>query len=247
MEKTDFFQSLGFNEYESKTLVSFAKLNSATAKQISQDSQVPQNKLYQLIKKFENLGILSLIPGESKKYKILNLKTFIEQKIKEKEKEIKEIKKASKNLNKLNKNSKEFIFTLIKGQKAIMNTLAEKNPKVEKEILAVQRNWKVWGEGLRSMQKSIKNGVKVKMIGIINDKTKERAEEWKKIGCKIHPYNYKFGENPLRFSIFDNKEARITIGSPEIQNPEDYITFWTTSKPLIAILIRQFEEMWNER
>lgn len=201
MEKTDFFQSLGFNEYESKTLVSFAKLNSATAKQISQDSQVPQNKLYQLIKKFENLGILSLIPGESKKYKILNLKTFIEQKIKEKEKEIKEIKKASKNLNKLNKNSKEFIFTLIKGQKAIMNTLAEKNPKVEKEILAVQRNWKVWGEGLRSMQKSIKNGVKVKMIGIINDKTKERAEEWKKIGCKIHPYNYKFGENPDRKSV----------------------------------------------
>jgi hypothetical protein len=127
-----------------------------------------------------------------------------------------------------------------------MNKLAENNPKVKKEILSVQRNWKVWGEGLRAMQETIKKGVKVKIIGEINQETKKRAQEWKQVGCKIKAYNKKFGEYPLRFSIFDNKEARITIGKPEIQNPEDYITIWTTSQPFIAILRKQFIEMWTE-
>jgi len=127
-----------------------------------------------------------------------------------------------------------------------MNKLAEKNTQVEHEILAVQRNWKIWGEGLRSMQKSIKKGVRVKMMGVVDEETKKRAEEWKKIGCEIKIYNNKFGEYPLRFSIFDNKEARITIGKPEISQPENYLTIWTKSKPLISTLRRQFEEMWKE-
>ncbi len=95
------------------------------------------------------------------------------------------------------------------------------------------------------MKKAIKKGVEVKMIGIINDETKEKVLEWKKIGCKIKAYNEKFGQYPLRFTIFDNKEARITIGKPEISDPKDYITIWTKSKPLINTLRAQFMNMWN--
>jgi len=246
MEKIEFLKSLGFSEYESKTLVSFIKLKSATAKEIYHDSQVPQNKFYQIAKNFEKLGILSLIPGESKKYRLINLQTFIKNKIKEKENNLKQLKSTSKNFEQIKDKEEQFIFSLIKGQKTIMDKIAEHNPKVKHEILGVQRNWKIWGEGLRNMQRAIKKGVKVKMIGIINEETRKRAEEWKSLGCKIRAYNIKFGEYPLRFTIFDNKEARITIGKPEITNPEDYLTIWTTSKPLIAVLRKQFLEMWEE-
>lgn len=245
MDKTTFFQQLGFSEYESKALASFIKLKSGTPKQINEDSNVPQNKLYQIIKKFENLGILSIIPGETKRYKLINIQTFIRNKIKEKENQIKQLKQSSKNLESINEKEQEFVFQLIKGQRTIMNKLAEHNIKVKKEILGVQRNWKVWGEGLRAMQKTIRKGVKVKIIGTINPETQKRAKEWKSIGCEVHAYNTKFGEHPLRFTIFDNKEARITIGKPEIANPEEYITIWTTSKPLIATLKKQFTDMWK--
>jgi hypothetical protein len=127
-----------------------------------------------------------------------------------------------------------------------MNRIAEANNKVRREIIGIQRNWKVWGEGLRAVENSVKRGVKIHMIGIINDETKKRAIEWKKSGCKIKAYNKMFGENPLRFTIFDNKEARLTIGKPEIPNPEDYLTIWTKSPALINMLRRQFEEMWEK-
>jgi len=246
MQKFEFFKSLGFTDYESKTINSLINLKSATPKQIHEQSGVPQNKLYSILKKFEKLGIISQLPTEPKKYKLINLRTFINNKIKQKENTLKQLKKDSKNLQDLKELDEKFLFSLIKGQQAIMNKLAENNIKVKKEILSVQRNWKVWGEGLRQMQTAVNNGVDVKIIGVINDETKKRAGEWKKLGCKIKAYNRKFGEFPLRFAIFDNKEARITIGKPEIPDPKDYLTIWTTSKPLIAILRKQFLEMWKK-
>ncbi|MBU0760496.1 MAG: hypothetical protein KJ600_00210 [Nanoarchaeota archaeon] len=245
MDKEEFFQNLGMTFYEAKVLTSFTRLKKANAKELNLDSGVPTNKIYKIIKDFETFGLSELIPNGTKSYKLSNIKTFISQRVKEKEKELSELRKSARDVDKLKETGNEFVFSLIKGQRTIMDKLAEHNSTVKKEIFGVQRNWKVWGDGLREMEKTTKKGVDVRIIGVVNDETKERAFEWKKTGCKIRAYNEKYGSYPLRFTVFDNKEARITIGKPEIQNPEDYITIWTKSKPLIAILRKQFMEMWK--
>ena len=245
MDRIEFFKDLGFSEYEAKTLSSLIKLKSANPKEICIDSSVPQNKLYSILKKFEKLGILSMIPSEPKKYQLINIKSFVKEKIEEREEKLKILKNDSNNIEEIREEDKQSIFSLIKGQRAIMNKIAEENSKVKKEIIGVQRNWKVWGEGLRAMQSAVKRGVDVRLIGIVDEDNIKKVKEWEKIGCKIKSYNKKFGDYPLRFSIFDGKYARITIGKPEIQNPEDYITIWTDSKALIRMLKNQFNEMWK--
>jgi sugar-specific transcriptional regulator TrmB len=245
MNRIDFFEDLGFGEYESKILSSLVKLGIASAKEVSLDSGVPQNKLYGVFEEFEKKGLLAKIPSDVKKYQLINLKSFIDSKLKERENRLKELRVTSKKIEEAPV-EENFNFSLIKGQKAVMSKLAESNEKVEKEILGVQRNWKIWGEGLRAMESAVRRGVVVKQIGVINDETLKRANEWKKTGVKIRKYNDKFGQFPLRFSIFDRKYARITIGKPEIPNPEDYLTIWTDSKPLINMLLNQFNEMWKE-
>ncbi len=246
MDKTKFFQDLGFTEYESKALSSLVNLKKATPKQISLDSGVPQNKIYTIINKFKSLDIISEILSQTKKYKLINIKTFIKDRINEKQKKLKQLEKSSEQLENLEDNEEEFTFQLIKGQKAIMDRLAEHNKEAEKEIFGVQRNWKYWAKGIRQMEKAIKKGVDVRLIGIVNDKTWGKVKEWKKIGCKIGKYDKEFGDYPLRFSVSDNKTARITIGKPEIKKPEDYITIWTDSKPLVRMLRNQFMKMWKE-
>jgi sugar-specific transcriptional regulator TrmB len=77
MNKESFFQSLGLTIYESKVLTSFTRLKKANAKSLNLDSGVPTNKIYQIIKNFQNLGLLQIIPSEKKTYHLLNLKTFI--------------------------------------------------------------------------------------------------------------------------------------------------------------------------
>jgi hypothetical protein len=93
------------------------------------------------------------------------------------------------------------------------------------------------------MEKAIKKGVDVRLIGVITDETWKRVKEWKKIGCKIGKYE---GESPLRFSIFDRKRARITIGKPEIKDRAGYITIWTDSKSLVRVSREKFMDMWEE-
>jgi sugar-specific transcriptional regulator TrmB len=246
MDKLKFFQSLEFSNYESKVINSLLRLKIATTKEISFDSGVPQNKLYSILNKFENLGIVEIIPEKLKKFRPINLETFIQKKIKTKEAFLKELKSSSKSIKHLKESDEKNLFSIIKGQQAIMDKLAENNSSVKKEIYAVQRNWRIWGKGLREIEKAVKRGVDVRLIGIVNSETKNRALEWKKTGAKIRIFNEKFGESPLRFSIFDSKEARITIGRPEIPDRENYITIWTTSKPMINVLKKQFLEMWKE-
>ena len=245
MDRVRFFGGIGFSEYESKILSSLVKLGTASAKEVSLNSGVPQNKLYSILDRFEKQGLLAKVPSDVKKYQLINLKGLVESKLKEKEGFLKELRVTSKKIEEAPV-EENFNFSLIKGQRAIMNKIAEFNGKVEREILGVQRNWKVWGEGLRAMESAVKRGVVVKQIGVINDETCKRASEWKKTGVKIKKYNEKFGQYPLRFSIFDRKYARITIGKPEISNPEDYITIWTDSKPFVNMLLNQFNEMWKE-
>ncbi len=246
MDKLRFFKSLDFTEYESKVISSLLRLKIVTTKEISFDSGVPQNKLYSILKKFESLGIVEIIPEKLKKFKLINLKTFLNKKLNEKEASLRSLKNNSKSIESLKESDEQNLFSIIKGQQAIMNKIAENNKNIKKEIFSVQRNWKVWGNGLRELQKTVKKGVDVRFIGIVDDETRKRALEWKKTGAKIKAYNKKFGEYPLRFTIFDGKEARITIGKPEISAPENYITIWTTSKPMINVLKKQFLEMWKE-
>jgi len=245
MDRQELLRSVGFTEYEISALIALIKLKTATTKEISFDSGVPQNKLYGILSKFEDKSILESIPSATKRYRLINLKSYIERKIKEKENKLKQLKENADILEETGDDKEEFVFSFIRGQRAIMNKLAEHNSKVKKEILGVQRNWKFWGEGIRAMRAAAKRGVDIKLIGIINPDTEKKALEWRKAGCKIKEYNKVFGEYPLRFTIFDNKEARITIGKPEIQDPKEYITIWTRSQPLIAMLRAQFMSMWK--
>lgn len=246
MDKQEFFESLGLSEYESKTILALIRLNIATTREISFNSGVPQNKLYRVLEKLSSLGVVETIPEKLRKYRIINLDYFIKERVKEKENSLKQVKQSAKKFKNLDEHDEKSMFSIIKGQQAIMNKLADHNWKVKKEIFGVQRNWKVWAGGLRSLHKSIKKGVDVRLIGVVNDSTKSKAKEWEKTGAKIRKYNDKFGTFPLRFTIFDGKEARITIGKPDIPDPENYITIWTKSKPLINILRKQFLDMWKK-
>lgn len=246
MNSFEFFKNLEFTDYESRLLCSFVKLKKASPKELSFDSGVPRNKIYSILRGFEKQSLIEILQTEPKKYRLIDLNRFVKEKIKEKEKKVGELKKVSENLEKVNFNEEKFVFSLIKGQKAIMNKLVEINKTASREILGVQRNWKYWGEGIRTMEEAAKKGVKVKLIGIINKDNYKKVKEWKKIGCKIRVYNKKFGEYPLRFSVFDNKYARITIGKPEVSHGKDYITILTDSKPLVRMLRNQFMQMWKE-
>jgi len=96
-------------------------------------------------------------------------------------------------------------------------------------------------------EKSFKRNVayKQRVGSILKGEQNFEGERLRNVLIGGRAYNNSFGEYPLRFTIYDNSEARITLGKPEISDPKDYITIWTKSKPLINILRSQFMNMWK--
>jgi HTH-type transcriptional regulator, sugar sensing transcriptional regulator len=62
-------QELGFSEYEAKTYLSLLRESPATAYEVGKSSGVPTSKVYEILKKLVEKGILSVIDeGKTKKY-----------------------------------------------------------------------------------------------------------------------------------------------------------------------------------
>jgi hypothetical protein len=49
-----------------------------------------------------------------------------------------------------------------------------------------------------------------------------------------------------RYTVLDGKRVRLTIGSPEIDSPEDYLSIWCESKGLATTLRTHFLTAWRK-
>ena len=52
-------------------------------------------------------------------------------------------------------------------------------------------------------------------------------------------------QKSVRFSTFDGKVCRVTIGKPEISKEENYLSIWMESPAFASLLKDQFLEMWK--
>ena len=99
----------------------------------------------------------------------------------------------------------------------------------------------------RNTKQAISRDVRVKFIGSFNEKNNKIVKRWLSAGAEYRIYDEKkFGPQGIRFGTFDDKSCRLTIGKPDIQKPEDYITIWSESPSFVNLLKRQFYFMWEQ-
>jgi len=247
MISSKLFNEFGLNEYESKVYLSLIRLTTAKVSEIAKNSGVPSNKVYESLNKLTEKGFVSQLDLNPKQYQVIGVEKF-RMILEEKEKKIKnlkiEINLLEKNLN--NKtNSPESLARVFKGKDKIFQMLDEVIPKIEKYQYTSAGGLTLKSKSSRLIQKQIKKGVDYRFLGYFDY---ERIKTYKKlieIGVKI-----KFIKDEkrkgLRFSTFDDKFCRITIGKPQIEREEDYLTFWIQS-PAFAILLKEtFLHLWKE-
>ena len=136
------------------------------------------------------------------------------------------------------------LFWVIKGKKAIVEKLAVENKKTRKEILSCNKLSRVLYKNIRILKAAVDRGVKIKMICTFEKNKINSYRAWMKTGAEIRVLNEKlFGPLLPRISVFDGDKARLTIGRPEVQKDEDYITLWTESKAFAQMLRTHFLNM----
>jgi sugar-specific transcriptional regulator TrmB len=250
MEAEALLRKLGFNDYELKTYLALVKLKTATASQVAKESNVPRNKTYEVLERLSEKGFLMEIPATPKKFKILSLDKLKEV-VADKKKELNDLEKDTEQIiEKLNKKTYDDfqdMVWIIKGQKNIVQKIAFETKNLKKEALSVFRSSTSYSTSLRTAKEAIDRGVKIKFIGAVNKNNLHKIKQWIKVGVEVRVYDEKkFGPHGTRFSIFDDRACRLTIGKPEVKSPEDYITIWAESPSLVNMFRRQFYHMWDQ-
>lgn len=242
MDKIKVLQKLGLTEYESRAYLSLANLGPSTVKEIVLDSKLPRNKAYEALQRLENRGKVISLPLSPRKYKITNPEA-----LKEEADYISDsVKQLIKTIEQPKLKEFQDFFWVIKSQEAIRNKMAAQNEKSEKEILFCSTLSKPFYKNLRILDKAVKRKVNVKIICTFDEKLVDSYREYVKTGAEIRVFNKnKFGPLMPRISIFDRKIARLTVGSPEVKNAEDYITLWTESQAFALMLRNHFINMWK--
>ena len=66
-------QALGFSIYESKILVTLIEADKPSAKVIAQRSEVPKNKVYELLEELRKEGVVEVLATKPKRFRLLDL------------------------------------------------------------------------------------------------------------------------------------------------------------------------------
>lgn len=242
MDEIKLLRKLGLTEYEARAYVSLARLGPSTVREVVLDSKLPRNKAYEALQWLENENRVISLPVSPRKYKIADPELFKE--------EIKELNTSVDALIRLVEQPKETpfrdLFWVIKGQRAIEEKMAAQNAKSKREVLSCNNLSRPIPKNIRIMGEAVKRGVRIKIICNFDENKVPSYREWMKTGAKIRVLNTKrFGPLLPRISVFDGEIARLTVGKPEVEKEEDYLTLWTESKVFARMLKNHFMNMWK--
>ena len=247
MENIDLLRRLGFTEYEAKAYLALSQLGEASAKQIAEKSGLPKNKVYEILENLEGEEKIVSVPVTPKKFRVSDVDSLVDD-VASKKEEILALESAcqlfveeARRMKRVD-DQKEF-FWILKTKKAIEQKLRFNNKNVRKEILSCHTFSREFPVGVREIEKAVQRNVDVKVLTPVDRKNKKRIDEWVSVGATVR--KVKKYPGALRFTIFDGKAVRLTIGDPEASTKDDFRTLWIESPSFAALLREQFMSMWD--
>jgi len=85
---TSFLKSFGLTEYESRILLVLFKLNEATAKELTEHTEIAITKIYQVLKQLEGKAFITPIDNEPKIFRGMPARRFFLKVKKDREKSL---------------------------------------------------------------------------------------------------------------------------------------------------------------
>ncbi len=242
----ELFGSLGFTTYEMKVYEALLDLSSGTALTIAKISKVPTNKVYESLIALIEKGFVASLDVRPKQYKVTGVQRFVDF-VKEQERHILNMKKQVTLLERTikEKSDQEATAIVLKSKKQLMHLLVEQTRKVTSFAYSFVGHLSFDYRSAKSVNEGVKKGIDFRFLVHRHPKHKAVVEKWRKLGVKIRFYP-KDEQKSIRFSTFDGKVARITIGEPEIMQQEDYISFWIESSAFASLLKDLFLNMWKK-
>jgi len=242
MDAVKYLKKLGLSEYESKAYIALVKLKNAKAKEISDESKVPQSKIYEVLASLEKKNMVTTIPSKPKKFAVIDPGIAIKNLISIKAKAIKELmdeeKEIIRSIEKNEKNVEKPKFNIYFGNKIHIRLATEAILKEKKEIWLMARKF-AHILVVNAVKKFLKKGGKYRMIiEYVDEENARFIKELLKVGAKIRKTNI----HGIKMLICSDQTG-ISFLNPD--NPRSFITIIVEGSTLKDAMRNFFNTLWE--
>lgn len=247
----------GLNLYEVKVWASLLSRGVSTAGELSNISDVPRSRTYDILESLERKGFIIMKLGKPIKFIALKPEEVVERVKKnlvveanERAKRLEELKgdDVLGELTNLYSNGIKFIEPSdlsgsIRGRQNMYNHLDMLLKGAEKSATLVTTS-----EGLGhklellmpALEKARKRGVNIKIAAPINAENYKVAKELSKV-AEVRAMSKPHG----RFAIIDDKQLMFMLLDDKITHPSYDVAVWLASDTFAKSMLSMFEHSWN--
>ncbi|WP_175454466.1 TrmB family transcriptional regulator [Halopelagius longus] len=179
-EAVELLQKLGLKEYEAKCFVALSRLPKATAKEISETSDVPRTRVYDAIRVLETKGLVEVQHSNPQQFRSVPIGEAAETLRAEYESRTKSLVDALEAMGSASLNSDEEVtheVWALSGESAIGNRLLQLVGDADEEVvLILGREGTVTDELLERLQSAQESGVDV-LVGTTTEQFHEQIAE----------------------------------------------------------------------
>jgi sugar-specific transcriptional regulator TrmB len=246
---------LGLTVNQAKAYLALVKLGSASAKDISEISNIAQQDIYRVIPLLEKLGLVEKLVASPNLFKANSPEQALSVLLKCREKEnsilhgealrlIEELNQNTENTANKQDPSQFLIISgkniiLMKARKAITNT---------SDSICVLTSWRNSAMNtqhfLAISKQALSRQVKIRFIFYMSEK--EIAVFLKTMGHLIEDSRFKvrfiFSEKPVTFSVFDREQVFFSIKKDKLGNAP---LLWSNNPSFIAFAQNYFDMLWE--
>lgn len=238
MRSADHLQSVGFGIYESQILNVLVNTVSPTAKDISQVSLVPKNKVYEILEKMQQEGIIEVLPTKPKRFRLLDLEKSILQRKQVHDAKYENafscIKKELQTKKSEPESTKEVWVT--EGEKSMLTRIQKVLLQTQKESLGFVDVWAGSDMHYQSVKDAVNRGVSFYFLGPADKKYRDIISTYISLGVEVR----EFPVETAGYSIFDAQEVQMRVSSGKL------ISLWIKNKYLATILREHFFDNWKK-
>ncbi len=255
----DALKTIGLNKYERNIWVALLSRGSATAGELSDISNVPRSRCYDILESLADRGFVVLQPGKPMKYVAIHPREALERAKKKVMEEADETTKKmerlmkSEHIKELERLHKENIKTIqpedmtgaLKGRYAMLQHTETlfRNAKKSVKLLTTEAGLTELLENHTNViKKASQAGVKIKIAAPIKKNVEAAKELAKYAEVRSIDNNDKMG----RICVVDGAELIMGLTDDEKTHPTQDVAFWTQSNHVVNNFFEPvFDTVWN--
>lgn len=177
-EAIEVLQQLGLKEYEARCFVGLSRLNSGTAKQLSEMTDVPRTRVYDAIRMLEAQGLVEIQHSSPQRFRAVSLSEATETLRDQYESRVERLQNALDTIDAVETTEDSNLQEVwsMSGREAIENRTDELIDGASEEVVLVIGDESLLTEELTDRLNSVGNGVDL-VIGALSQSVEERVHE----------------------------------------------------------------------